>query len=446
MNYFVYGMYRMEEDKIERLRERLLLCPICMDEFQDPRLLPCYHTMCSQCIHNLLTSTNSGRFFRCPQCRRDVNVPRGGVSELPVNFFVRSLQDELSTGVEVGPCQLCHLGFSAPQFRCVDCDLDICRFCIHAHRLVQHKDSTAVNILRMEVNSPIGAALGLANQMCAVHTNEPVQLFCESCERSVCVSCSCGEHRKHIVMPLSKKMHHAQQHLQQQLELLMQERRTVRAWLRQLEGAEVEAKDNSKSTLDAVELRIKELQRLLDQMAAAFVEKIQLQEQKQLTGLKACKDRLEVLLQRVELGISFLKGLEEGDVCLELLDAYKAFSTDLEQLRQNTSSVYVVPLCDQHFSSGIHLHLGNYIAAKIGTLSARHTNLLVGKHQPPLHHRLLGHIHLRVLVISFLALAMLYTLMALCYACYETPDCENILAFVFSLLLSVAACCAYHKS
>lgn len=86
----------MDNEKIERLRERMLQCAVCMDEYRDPRILPCHHTLCFDCVFNVVNSSSaSGRLFKCPQCRSDVFVPPGGIGDLPINFYITSLQDEL---------------------------------------------------------------------------------------------------------------------------------------------------------------------------------------------------------------------------------------------------------------------------------------------------------------------------------------------------------------
>lgn len=439
----------MDDDKVERLRERLLQCPVCMDEFHDPRLLPCHHTMCSDCIQRLLLSSTSGRMFRCPQCRRDVCVPRGGITELPVNFFVRSLQDELGDESEVGPCQVCHRSSAAAQFRCIDCDLDICRFCIHEHRLVQHKDSTHVNILRMETvgSSNMGLAPGVANKTCSIHSEEVVQLFCETCQHPVCVTCSCGEHRKHAVVPLGKKLHKSREQLQKDLEGLTRERRGVRAWLRQLEGAEIEAKDNTARTLAAVQYRTRELHGLVNKMAEAAMEKVCHEEQQQLTKLASCKGQLVKLAQRLDLGVGFLRGLQEGDVCLELLDAFKTFSSELEEIRQSATSNTSVQLCDQKFLAGRHLQWKGYLAATFGSLRARYSFLHFGSARPPLLWQLSKRISLCQALVIVLLLAMLYTVVVLSSVCYHKPsDSASVFALIFTAYLTLSACFAFRKS
>ena len=446
MVFYIHLSGRMDEDKVERLRERLLQCPVCMDEFHDPRLLPCHHTMCSECIQRLLLSSTSGRMFRCPQCRRDVCVPRGGISELPVNFFVRSLQDELGDEADVRPCQICRRGTVASQFRCIDCDLDICRFCIHEHRLVLHKDSSLVNILRMEVGDPFGGVPDAANKTCSVHSEEVLQLFCETCQHPVCVSCSCGEHRKHTVVPLGKKLHSSRELLQQKLDSLTRERRGVKAWMRQLEGAEVEARDNTARTLAAVQYRTQELHGLVDKMSAAVMEKARYEEHQQLAKLATCRGRLMKLAQRLDLGVGFLRGLQEGDVCLELLDAFKTFSSELDEIRESAKSTSSVQVCDQKFLAGRHFQLRGYLAATFGSLRARYSFLHVGSGKPPLWWQLVAKITVWRCVKMLLFLAMFYTIVVLSAACYHTPsDVESIVALAFTVYLTVSALFALRK-
>ncbi|KAK7479335.1 hypothetical protein BaRGS_00029413 [Batillaria attramentaria] len=437
----------MDGDKVERLRERLLQCPVCMDEFRDPRLLPCHHTMCTDCIQNLLLTSTTGRMFRCPQCRRDVCVPRGGVAELPVNFFVRSLQDELGGETVVGPCQVCQRGAVTSQYRCLECDLDICHFCIHEHRLVKHKDSSTVNILRMEVSTMGGGVQGVANRTCNIHSEEMVQLFCETCQHPVCVSCSCGEHRKHKVLPLAQKLHKSRNSLQQQLEKLTKERRLMRGWQRQLDGAEVEARDNAKRTLAAIDFRTRELHRLIDHMARAVKDRVEHEEKLQLRDLATCREKIHMLLQRLDLGVSFLQGLQEGDVCLELLDAFKTFSTELDEVRHNVSSGTTVALCDHRFLAGHNVQYGKYMAATFGTLRSRRFFLRLGNAPLSFFQRVFAKPSVGQSLMLGLLVAMTFTIVKLVMFCYSSPaDLEGIVALTFILYLSVAACFAYYKS
>ncbi|XP_035004063.2 E3 ubiquitin/ISG15 ligase TRIM25 [Hippoglossus stenolepis] len=45
-----------------------LTCPVCLDLYRDPFLLPCGHNFCKTCLDRLKRQAERGR-FRCPECR-----------------------------------------------------------------------------------------------------------------------------------------------------------------------------------------------------------------------------------------------------------------------------------------------------------------------------------------------------------------------------------------
>ncbi|XP_058482050.1 E3 ubiquitin/ISG15 ligase TRIM25 isoform X1 [Solea solea] len=45
-----------------------LTCPVCLDLFRDPHLLPCGHNFCKTCLNHLKRQAERGR-LRCPECR-----------------------------------------------------------------------------------------------------------------------------------------------------------------------------------------------------------------------------------------------------------------------------------------------------------------------------------------------------------------------------------------
>lgn len=45
-----------------------LTCPVCLDLYRDPHLLPCGHNFCKACLDRLKRQAERGR-VRCPECR-----------------------------------------------------------------------------------------------------------------------------------------------------------------------------------------------------------------------------------------------------------------------------------------------------------------------------------------------------------------------------------------
>ena len=84
-----------DQDHLSRVLEEELKCPVCLEEFVDPKTLSCGHTVCRQCLANMERHTNLTAHYiyvRCPTCRRetDLNFP-GGIDSLPTNFMVTTL-------------------------------------------------------------------------------------------------------------------------------------------------------------------------------------------------------------------------------------------------------------------------------------------------------------------------------------------------------------------
>ncbi|KAF4530494.1 hypothetical protein B566_EDAN018470, partial [Ephemera danica] len=84
--------------------DELLECPICIERFKRPKMLPCQHTFCLSCLEKQI-STNGSKdanvvisikdsttVLFCPTCRAQVKLsPEKGVTSLPPNLYIESL-------------------------------------------------------------------------------------------------------------------------------------------------------------------------------------------------------------------------------------------------------------------------------------------------------------------------------------------------------------------
>ena len=95
----------------ERFGEDLLNCLICLEPYKSPKVLPCLHSFCTQCLerhHDFYKLKNADR-LSCPTCRELVTVPDKGVQGLRTDDAVartRQLLGQLTdwdrSSVEVG--------------------------------------------------------------------------------------------------------------------------------------------------------------------------------------------------------------------------------------------------------------------------------------------------------------------------------------------------------
>jgi len=63
-------------------------CVVCTELFTDPRVLPCIHTYCLDCIRGFSKDKFPGDEVACPLCRKEFIIPWNGLDGLPRNFFM----------------------------------------------------------------------------------------------------------------------------------------------------------------------------------------------------------------------------------------------------------------------------------------------------------------------------------------------------------------------
>ena len=128
------------------LLEETLTCPVCLDLFDDPRLLPCSHTFCCKCLHSTI---NNPSLISCPLCRTHF---LGDI--LPINRIVLTLVEQ------VREKKIDENRFNNIQAKCYDCksyhklqicyhcDTLLCQKCHHRHDIDwKNRDYRTNNLL-----------------------------------------------------------------------------------------------------------------------------------------------------------------------------------------------------------------------------------------------------------------------------------------------------------
>lgn len=268
-----------------------------------------------------------------------------------------------------GSCDVCERDWIAAQFRCVDCDIDICRFCIHSHRLETHVDPP--KIIRIESGSNNNSI-----KSCPDHADESCQLFCGTCKRAICAICSCGSHKYHKIVPISVELEKTTKYLQTELDKLLSERRSALCLGEEIQKLKQDVVDCSKQTTACLNEAGAEACKFIIEGTKALETMITSRSKEQAEQIEDVLGNYKSYLQQIEKGVSFLQDLQTSDVCLEVVDAYKKFYQQLNSAKKkftsnhvtlqvydftpySTTKVFSVNLLDKHF-----YHLG-----KLGTFS-----------------------------------------------------------------------------
>eukprot|EP00061_Rhincodon_typus_P005575 g25257.t1 len=78
---------------VRQIDKQFLVCSICLDRYNNPKVLPCLHTFCERCLQNYIPPQSLT--LSCPVCRQTSILPEKGVSALQNNFFITNLMEVL---------------------------------------------------------------------------------------------------------------------------------------------------------------------------------------------------------------------------------------------------------------------------------------------------------------------------------------------------------------
>lgn len=131
----------MAEKSLEKI-EDLVNCSICLDTYNEPKMLQCCHTYCKKCLVKLVIRDQYGQLsLTCPMCRQTMPVPTNGVAGLQ---------------------PACHI-------------------------------NTLLDIVQEHKNTKLEEDVLL----CSKHEKSQLELFCEKCEKLICWKCTIKEHNGH---------------------------------------------------------------------------------------------------------------------------------------------------------------------------------------------------------------------------------------------------------
>ena len=151
--------------------EDLLECPLCFEKFRKHRILPCGHTFCEECLNEHASTTiRPGGRFRCPSCREEIILPKGGVERFPYNFTINKLHDMLENaeGKKVQVSCKKHQTKTLVMY-CKDCEECVCLKCITSR---QHQKHILVEFEDLAVLfSDVETKFTIKDSVCEEYTN-----------------------------------------------------------------------------------------------------------------------------------------------------------------------------------------------------------------------------------------------------------------------------------
>ncbi|KAG9481925.1 hypothetical protein GDO78_010909 [Eleutherodactylus coqui] len=171
--------------------ELLENCGVCKSRLRaerEPQLLPCLHTMCRSCLsaEPAEASPDPGSVMvPCPVCKNQCYQ-----KEIVENYFLREDASVDQAAETIQRCTSCEDNAIANSY-CIECTEWLCETCVEAHQRVKYTKDHTVKVTggsKKETEHIV---------YCPVHKQEPLMLFCDTCDTLTCRDCQLQGHKDH---------------------------------------------------------------------------------------------------------------------------------------------------------------------------------------------------------------------------------------------------------
>ncbi|XP_071855244.1 uncharacterized protein [Apostichopus japonicus] len=209
------------------IEDKFFECSICLDLFKEPKLLPCLHRFCKQCLEPLLGQAGT---FECPLCKDVCKIPNNRIDGFKTDFHMKSMLQFIQLqktfeNKEERECIGCEeklkvtaYCFMCKEFLCVQCyqfHLTKKVFAKHQKHVLGLNDLERKSLTQEKLASLVEAP------RCHTHPEHMAHLCCCTCGNlPVCITCSYGKHKGHDLQDVANVSKEEREKLQKRLDEL----------------------------------------------------------------------------------------------------------------------------------------------------------------------------------------------------------------------------------
>ncbi len=273
----------MAEKALQKVQEGLN-CSICLDTYEKPKLLKCFHANCERCLTKLVVRGQQGQLaLTCPNCRQVTPIPAGGVAGLQPAFYINSL-------------------------------LEI----MEEHK--RGKDESA----HAENSSPVTIP------HCSEHEDEESKLYCETCGKLICLKCVTkhGNHHKHDHELMDEAFEKFKKEINSSLQPVEKQLATINQALEQLDTCRGKTADQQVT----IEADINKSEWETQERKTRLIGQLHQIAQNKLMSLATQKSRLETTKSQLESCLDFMKKCMETDCHHDVLEMKKSLIKQINEL------------------------------------------------------------------------------------------------------------------
>ncbi|XP_071853839.1 uncharacterized protein [Apostichopus japonicus] len=198
---------------LKDLAENFFLCSVCLGQFKEPKLLPCLHRYCRDCLKTVIQASHDGT-VKCPLCQQDYVIPENGVDDFKTDFHMKRMLEfvnlqKLFEDENVKQCVSCSENTKVSVY-CFKCRNFLCDPCYNVHVNGQMFTDHQTHILKLDNVEARNLTLEKLSTLteaprCHIHMKKEAKLCCSTCRYvPVCIECIYSKHKGHDLQDVSE--------------------------------------------------------------------------------------------------------------------------------------------------------------------------------------------------------------------------------------------------
>ncbi|XP_070687094.1 transcription intermediary factor 1-alpha-like [Pempheris klunzingeri] len=307
-----------EESRATDGQNDLDTCPVCHLNFhsREPQLLPCLHSFCKKCLpppsRNLAMveppnsqvdrATKPLNVIRCPVCRQECMEV-----DVMENVFVKDSVEAPSSTVErtVQLCMTCDDNTEAAGF-CVNCVEYLCATCVEAHQRVKFTRDHTIR-QKAEVSQEVHGVPTRRQMFCDIHKQEPLKLFCETCDLLTCRDCQLVKHKDHNYQFLEDAYKNHKQHMENMTRQLQEKKKVIEEVSNSINNGLLQADQNRTSVHNEIKKSICSLILEINKKGKMLVNQLEAATKDHESVLRKQQEDIGYLSRHLDHVINFTK-------------------------------------------------------------------------------------------------------------------------------------------
>ncbi|PVD36800.1 hypothetical protein C0Q70_03790 [Pomacea canaliculata] len=170
-------------------------CAVCTHDFTTPKILPCGHLLCRQCVISWMDSKSDAG---CPLCTCPIVENQGNLSQiaadvvdaLPTDSVMEAIVESASLLVKCEMCTVCD--DLKTDYICMQCLEKMCLSCMKIHKKMAATRTHDVESVSTVTPERLAAS---RPALCADHVTEKADFLCVDHNIAICTPCASKKHK-----------------------------------------------------------------------------------------------------------------------------------------------------------------------------------------------------------------------------------------------------------